>query len=102
LNLRALALPLLIVAALAATLGFFVTRTIAGDREERTALLSVVALPATPTPVPTPEPSPTPDTAASARRRSSGSANCPSGCECSFPPGGTVVVCQGGTSLRFP
>lgn len=102
-SLRPFLLPLLIVAVLAGALGFLVTRSIAGDPSDRTARVSVVGIPATPTPEPTPTPSPTDDgTSSGSRGRSSRDPRCPSGCECSFPPGGTVVVCRGGGSVRIP
>jgi hypothetical protein len=100
--LRPLIVPLVLVGILAGTLGFFVTRSIVGDRAEKPAQVSVVALPATPTPSPSPEPSPSPSADSSSRGRSSRNPNCPSGCECSFPPGGTVVVCRGGGSVTIP
>ena len=101
--LRPLVVPLILVAILAATLGFFVTRTISEGRGDRAAQVSFVALPATPTPTPSPEPSPAPAPAGT-RSRGGGARqpNCPSGCECSFPPGGTVVVCRGGGAVRIP
>lgn len=99
LGVRALFLPLILVALLSTMLGYFVARAVSGDRPEQAALVSVVAVPATPTAAP---PSPT-QTPASGRtpRTSRTERNCPAGCECQFPPGGTVVVCHGG-SVTIP
>lgn len=99
-----LAVPLLLVAVLASALGFFVTRTIAGDRHDRIAQVSVVGIPPTPTPTPSPTPPPTPPVERQRRTRGSSASDprCPSGCECSFPSGGTVIVCQGDQELRIP
>ena len=101
-SLRPFFVPLLIVAVLAGALGFLVTRSIAGDPGDRTARVSVVGFPGTPTPEPTPTPSPTEDSSGSGRGRTARDPRCPAGCECSFPPGGTVVVCQGGGTVRIP
>lgn len=98
-GLRPVLLPLALVALLAATLGFVVTRSVAGDREVRVAKVSVIGIPPTPTPPTTPEPSESPS---SRSGRGGRDPRCPSGCDCQFPPGGTVVVCRGGSSLRFP
>ncbi len=101
--LRSIGLPIILVAALSAMLGYFVARTIGGDAYDRTAEVSVVSLPATPTPTPTPSPEPSPTSEpGSSGRRSGRDPRCPSGCECSFPPGGTVVVCRGGGTVRVP
>lgn len=102
-SLRPFLLPLMIVAVLAGALGFVVTRSIAGDPGTRAARVSVVGFPRTPTPEPTSTPSPTENRASS--RRTGGSTRdprCPAGCECSFPAGGTVVVCRGGGAVRIP
>lgn len=99
--LRSIGLPIILVAALSAMLGYFVARTVAGDESDRTAEVSVVSLPATPTPSPTPEPSPTTRPGRTSRRGGR-DPRCPSGCECSFPPGGTVIVCRGGGTVRVP
>jgi len=103
---RQLALPLVLVGLLAGILGFFVMRTVAGTSENARAHVSVVGIKATPTPKPTTAPSPSPSADAGGRT-SSGSGSrrdprCPSGCECQFPPGGTVVVCRGGGSVEIP
>jgi hypothetical protein len=103
--LRPLVLPLLLVGLLAGILGFFVTRTVAGDTADRMARVSVVGIPPTPTPTPSPSPTSTPGPTDSTTGSGGGSGRdprCPSGCECSFPPGGTVVVCRGGGTVRIP
>jgi hypothetical protein len=97
---RSFGLPILLVGLLAGTLGFYVARAVAGDTSERIAEVSVVSLPATPSPTPSPVPSPTAGTARG--RRGTRDPRCPSGCECSFPSGGTVVVCRGGGTVRVP
>lgn len=103
---RQLALPLVLVGVLAGILGFFVMRTVAGTADNARAQVSVVGIKATPTPRPTPVPSPSPSATASGRSSSGGGSTrdptCPSGCECQFPPGGTVVVCRGGGSVQIP
>lgn len=102
-SLRPFILPLVLVGVLAGALGFFVTRAIAGDSTDAAATVSVVELPSTPTPSP---PSPTPteevEESDSGGRSSGRDPRCPSGCECSFPPGGTVIVCRGGGSVTIP
>lgn len=104
--LRQLALPLVLVGLLAGILGFLVMRTVAGTSEDARAQVSVVGIKATPTPNPTSAPSPSPTAEAGGRTaRTGGSARdprCPRGCECQFPPGGTVVVCRGGGSVEIP
>lgn len=103
--LRSLAVPLALVGLLAGILGFFVMRAIAGSPDAVRAEVSVVGIEATPSPSPGPTPSASPEGTGSTRR-SGGSARdprCPSGCECQFPPGGTVVVCRGGGgTVRVP
>lgn len=104
---RQLALPLVLVGVLAGILGFFVMRTVSGTSEDARAQVSVVGIKATPTPKPTPAPSPSPTAEAAGRSSSGGGGTrpdprCPSGCECQFPPGGTVVVCRGGGSVSIP
>lgn len=101
-SLRPFLLPLLIVAVLAGALGFMVTRSIAGDPGDRAARVSVVGFPGTPTPEPTPTPTPTAEATSSGRGGTTRDPRCPAGCECSFPNGGTVVVCQGGGAVRIP
>lgn len=103
---RQLALPLVLVGVLAGILGFFVMRSVSGSTEDMRAHVSVVGIEATPTPKPTPQPSPSPSAEPGGRTSSGGGSRrdprCPSGCECQFPPGGTVVVCRGGGSVEIP
>lgn len=100
--LRQLALPLALVGLLAAMLGFLVMRSLAAGGQAPSAEVSVVGIPATPSPTPTVAPTPEPAERTSTSGRSRGGAGaardprCPSGCECQFPPNGTVVVCRGG------
>lgn len=107
--LRQLALPLLLVGLLAALLGFLVMRSVIGDGAGARAEVSVVGIPATPSPTPTITPDTTASegaTAGSGRSGRSGGTprdpRCPSGCECQFPRGGTVVVCRGNGSVTIP
>jgi hypothetical protein len=98
-----LLIPLVLVAMLAAVLGFVVTREIAPDAPTTSARLSVVALPSepTPSPEPTPETEETSPPSGGGDGRSSGRSRsstrdprCPSGCECTFPTGGIVIICR--------
>lgn len=102
---RSLALPLALVGLLAGILGFFVMRSVAGSSEANRAEVSVVGIQSTPSPSPSPSPSASPDGTGGTGRspRSTRDPRCPSGCECQFPPGGTVVVCRGGGgTVRVP
>jgi hypothetical protein len=94
-----LVIPLVLVAILAAVLGFVVTREIAPDAPTTSARLSVVALPSTPTPSPRPTPEAeeeeeTSSPSSGSRRRSTRDPRCPSGCECQYPAGGVIIVCR--------
>jgi hypothetical protein len=92
-----LVIPLVLVAILAAVLGFLVTREIAPEAPITSARLSVVALPSKPTPSPQPSPGAeetSEPSSGSSRRRSSRDPRCPSGCECTYPAGGIVIICR--------
>jgi len=90
-----LVIPLVLVAILAAVLGFVVTREIAPDAPTTSARLSVVALPSTPTPNPQPSPEAEETSSpSSGGRRSTRDPRCPSGCECTYPAGGIVIICR--------
>lgn len=87
-----LAVPLLLVAALAGVLGFVAARTVSGDMS--VPRVSVITTRGEVAPAPAPEPLETPseETSGSGGRRRS----CPTGCDCEFPPGGLIVRCTGG------
>jgi hypothetical protein len=90
-----LVIPLVLVAILAAVLGFVVTREIAPDAPTTSARLSVVALPSKPTPSPQPAPEAEETSSPSGGgRRSARDPRCPSGCECTYPVGGIVIICR--------
>jgi hypothetical protein len=95
--------PLVLVAIVAAVLGFVVQRGLTTPRAERRVDVSVIALPSTPkpSPKPTPEPESTPRGSIRVNGRSSGGSsdsgvsNCPAGCTCeSRPPAGVVILCR--------
>lgn len=101
---RAIVAPLVLVATVAAMLGFLVHRTLTQAPHVETVGVSVIALPSTPKP--TPEPSPTAEADVRINGRSRGGStddapsdgdvsNCPAGCECETrPPAGVVIVCR--------
>ncbi len=93
--------PLVLVAIVAAVLGFVVQRKITAPAAERHVAVSVIALPPTPEPSPTPAPEPAPRSSIRINGRSrggssdSGVSNCPAGCTCERrPPAGVVIVCR--------
>lgn len=110
-SVRALLAPLLIVAVVAATLGFVVQRGLTTPRERERIGISVIALPSAPDPTPEPTPKETPRSSIRVNGRSSGGTsvggpsdddtseggtdNCPAGCRCETrPPAGVVIVCR--------
>ncbi len=100
---RQFAIPLALVGLLAGILGFFVMRTVQGTTDDARAQVSVVGIKASPTPSASASPSPSPGgggggSGGGSRR----DPRCPSGCECQFPQGGTVVVCRGSGSVKIP
>lgn len=88
-----LAVPLLVVALLAAILGFVVTRQVAPAPTPAAVRLSVVSLPATPAPKPSPTPQPAGGETGSSGG-GGGGPSCPAGCQCSGQPGGIVIICH--------
>jgi hypothetical protein len=98
-----LAIPLIVVALLAAMLGFFVTERVAPQLQPTQVRVSVVGLPQSATPSPAPTPTADDGTAGTSGGVGGGgggggggsSNNCPAGCECSGnAQGGIVVVCR--------
>jgi hypothetical protein len=93
--------PLVLVALVAAVLGFVVQRSLTPPRAEERVDVSVIALPSTPEPSPSPTPEPTPRSrvrvngSSSGGSSDSGVSNCPAGCTCeSRPPAGVVIICR--------
>jgi hypothetical protein len=93
--------PLVLVAIVAAVLGFVVQRSLTTPAATRRVEVSVIALPSTPEPSPTPSPKATPRSSVRVNGRSSGGSsdsgvpNCPAGCKCERrPPSGVVIVCR--------
>jgi hypothetical protein len=95
-------MPALLVAIVAAVLGFVVQRGLVQPIERERIDVSVIALPSTPDPSPSPEPEPTARARVRFNGRTSGgtsdgggASNCPAGCTCeSRPPAGVVIVCR--------
>ena len=97
--------PLLLVAVVAAMLGFVVQRALVTPREPEHVEVSVIALPS-PAPSPTPKPTPKPRSSVRVNGSTSGGSsadgssvggvsNCPAGCRCEArPPAGVVIVCR--------
>ena len=100
--------PLLLVAVVAAMLGFVVQRGLTTPGAPERVDVSVIALPSTPEPTPSPKPTSSPRSSVriggSSRGGTTGSdggssggavSNCPPGCQCEArPPGGVVIVCH--------
>lgn len=93
------ATPLMVVAVLAAILGFLVARHFEPAPASGPSRVSVIALPSTPTPKPTLTPSPTATPGSDGGTggtggRGGGSGSCPANCTCeSRPPSGIVIRC---------
>jgi hypothetical protein len=91
-----LAVPLIVMALLAAITGYVITRELRPPQQ--VAEVSVLELPATPTPTPKPTPEPTATTSRiriNTEDDSGDGRSCPAGCTCDFHPNGVVYRCGG-------